>query len=65
MIPLYPYRRECVCHKRRQVALTNLRVLEGLVDASLMLPVGGVEVVLDAVVGAAGQFFSNVGPLVS
>lgn len=36
-----------------------------LVDAALVLAVGGVEVVLDTVVAAAGQLLGYVGPLVA
>jgi len=46
------------------VSLTYLRVLERLVDSPLVLAVRGVKVIFDAVVGAAGQLFGDVGPLV-
>jgi hypothetical protein len=45
--------------------LTNLGMLKRLIDSALVLPMGGVEVVLDAVVTAAGQLFGYVGPLVA
>ena len=45
--------------------LTNLYVAEALVDATLMLAVRWVEVVLDTVVAASWEFFCNVGPFVA
>ena len=40
-------------------------MLEALVDAALVLPVSGVEVVLDAVVRAARELLRDVRPLVA
>lgn len=40
-------------------------MFERLDDATLMLPMRGVEVVLNAVVRAAWQFLSDVGPPVA
>lgn len=45
--------------------LTDLGIPETFIDAALVLAMGGVEVILDAVVGAAGEFFGDVGPFVS
>ena len=50
---------------RKATILTNLSMLEALVDAALVLPVRRVEVVLDAVVGAAWEFLGDVGPFVT
>jgi len=48
-----------------EIWLTNLSMLERLVDAALMLAVGGVEIVFDAIVWAAWKFFGDVGPFVA
>lgn len=45
--------------------LTDLGVLQTLVDSPLVLAVGRVEVVLDAVVGPTGQLLRDVRPLVA
>ena len=50
---------------RAIMILTNLSVFEALVDAALVLPVRRVEVILNAVVRAAWEFFGNVGPFVT
>lgn len=46
-------------------SLTNLGVPEALVDAALVLAVGRVKVIFDAVVGASRKFFCDVCPFVS
>ena len=50
---------------RKTIILTNLSMFEALVDAALVLPVRRVEVVLDAVVGAAWEFLGDVCPFVA
>jgi hypothetical protein len=40
-------------------------MLQRLIYPSLVLTVGRVEVIFDAVVGSSGQFFRNVCPLVA
>ena len=45
--------------------LTDLNVAQALVDPSLVLPMRGVEVILDAIVATTGKFFGDVGPLIS
>mmetsp|Transcript_29638 Transcript_29638/g.39410 ORF Transcript_29638/g.39410 Transcript_29638/m.39410 type:complete len:306 (+) Transcript_29638:2361-3278(+) len=49
---------------REAELLADLEVAEALVDPALVLPVRRVEVIFDAVVGAAWELFSDVRPLV-
>lgn len=45
--------------------LTNLDVLEGFVDSSLVFSVGRVKVVFDTVIRSAREFFCDICPLVA
>lgn len=49
----------------RETKLTNLRLLQGFNDSSLVLAVSRVEVVFDAVVGAPWELFGDVSPPIS
>jgi hypothetical protein len=45
--------------------LTNLSMLEGLVDAPVVFTMGRVKIILDAVIGPSRQLFRDICPLIS